>query len=456
MTIHLISYPSQSRPVVHRVWIAFASCLMVVYAGEFASAWADWPQWRGPLGTGVAPKSNPPLEWDATTNIRWKSHVPGRGHSTPVVSGDTVFLTTAVQTGPKLEPRRSGRPGAHDNVPVDSKHQFKVLAYNRRNGALRWARDLNETVPREGGHNTASLASASPVTDGRHVFVFFGSHGLYCLAMDGELVWKKQLGQMHTKHGHGEGTSPALHGNTLLINWDHEEDSFLLALDASTGEEKWRRTRDEVTSWSTPIIVDVEGTAQAIVCGTDRVRGYRLTDGEIVWECGGMSANIVATPVSADGIVYVGSSYEKRVLMAIKLSGAKGDITGTDHVLWSRFRGTPYVPSPLLYDSALYFLTHYQNVMTRLVAKTGTEAPGAMRLGALGNIYASPVGAAGHVFVTDLEGNTLVMTNTEIPRAIAVNAIGEPVHASLAISQDEIFIRGDKSLFCIGTTRANE
>ena len=456
MTVNSISCPGHSRRRSHRVWFTIASGILIAYGGELASVRADWPQWRGPLGTGVAPESNPPVEWDATTNIRWKSPVPGRGHSTPVVWGDTVFLTTAVPTGPKLEPRSSGRPGAHDNVPVDSKHQFKVLAYDRRDGSLLWQRELHETVPLEGGHYTASLASASPVTDGKHVFAFFGSHGIYCLTVVGDLVWKKQLGQMHTKHGHGEGTSPALHNDTLLINWDHEEDSFLLAMNTSTGEEKWRRSRDEVTSWSTPIIVDVDGTAQAIVCGTDRVRGYRLADGEIIWECGGMSANIVATPVAADGIVYVGSSYEKRVLMAIKLSGAKGDITGTDDVLWSRFRGTPYVPSPLLYDSALYFLTHYQNVMTRLVAETGTDAPGAMRLGALGNIYASPVGAGGHVFVTDLEGNTLVMTNTEIPRAVAVNSIGEPVHASLAISKDEIFLRGDKNLFCIGTTETED
>ncbi|MGI9470800.1 MAG: PQQ-binding-like beta-propeller repeat protein, partial [Rubripirellula sp.] len=318
-------------------------------------------------------------------------------------------------------------------------------------GSLQWERTLHEVIPREGGHHTASLASASPVTDGKHVYASFGSHGVYCVSIDGELIWKKQFGQMHTKHGHGEGTSPVIHEDTLLINWDHEDDSFIAALDASSGKELWKKERDEVTSWSTPIIVEVDGVTQAIVCGTERVRGYRLDDGDVVWECGGMSANIVATPVSEDGIVYVGSSYEKRVLMAIRLSGGNGDITSTDHVLWSRFRGTPYVPSPLLYDSALYFLTHYQNVMTRVDAETGEDAPGAMRLGPLGNIYASPIGAAGHVFITDLEGTTFVMSNTEIPRAVSVNSIGEPVHASLAVSGDDLFIRGEQHLFCVGS-----
>ena len=163
-----------------------------------------------------------------------------------------------------------------------------------------------------------------------------------------------------------------------------------------------------------------------------------------------MSANIVATPVSADGILYVGSSYEKRAFMAINLTGAKGDITGSDQVLWSKTRGTPYVPSPLLYDGALYFLTHYQNVITRVSAKSGNDEPGAMRLGELGNIYASPVGAGGHVYITDLDGVTQVITNTEIPRTIAVNRVGESISASAAIAGDHLFLRGDLHLFCVG------
>ena len=162
-----------------------------------------------------------------------------------------------------------------------------------------------------------------------------------------------------------------------------------------------------------------------------------------------MSANIVATPVAADSIVYVGSSYEKRAMLAIRLPDARGDITATDHVVWSRARGTPYVPSPLLYDGGLYFLTHYQNVLTRVDAKTGEDAPGAMRLGELGNIYASPVAAAGHVFVTDLDGTTQVITSTDIPRVVAVNRLGEPVSASVAIVGSQIFVRGEKHLFCI-------
>jgi outer membrane protein assembly factor BamB len=424
-----------------------------LFVGANACA-ANWPQWRGPDSTGVAVNASPPIQWSDTENVRWKTALPGRGHSTPIIWGDHVFVTTAIPVGQPFAPRRSNRPGAHDNLPVTRAHRFAVIAIDRKNGNILWEKSLHESIPREGGHATASLASASPVTDGKNVYAYFGSHGLYCLNFAGDIVWQKQFGKMHTKHGHGEGTSPALHERFLVINWDHEEQSFLAVLDKTTGQEIWRRDRQEVTSWATPLIVEVDGAEvdgamQTIVCGTDRVRGYDLESGEVVWECGGMSANIVATPVAAAGMVYVASSYEKRVLMAIRLKGARGDITATNHVVWSRTRGTPYVPSPLLYHGSLYFLTHYQNVLTRVNAQTGENAPGSIRLGDLGNIYASPVGAAGHVFLTDLHGTTQVITNGEVPRTVAVNRLGESVNASAAIVSSEIFLRGDQHLYCI-------
>ena len=307
------------------------------------------------MGTGASATARPPIEWSETRNVNWKTQIDGRGHGTPIVSGELVFLTTAVPVGKKLEPRMSGRPGAHDNLAVDQAHAFVLVAIDRESGAIRWKQELHRTLPHEGGHYTASLASASPVTDGQHVYAFFGSHGLFCVDFEGNVVWRKQLGKMHSKHGHGEGSSPALHGRTLIINWDHEGDSFIVAFDTHSGQELWRQDREEVTSWSSPLVVEVDGQHQVIMCGTERVRGYDLTSGDVVWECGGMSANIVATPVAEDGVVYVGSSYEKRALMAISLSGAKGDVTDSEHVLWSRSRGTPYVPSPLLVDGGLTF-----------------------------------------------------------------------------------------------------
>jgi outer membrane protein assembly factor BamB len=409
-----------------------------------------WPQWRGPFGTGVSESSRAPTRWDSNTNVRWKTKVVGRGHSTPIVWGNRVFLTAAAPVGEKLVAKMSGRPGEHDNLPIDSRYQFIVLAFDRDSGAIVWQRVLHEAVPREAGHQTASLASASPVTDGQRLYAHFGSHGLYCMDFDGNVLWDVNFGQMHSKHGHGEGASPCLVGDSLIINWDHEEGSFLVRLDKESGKEIWRSARLVDTSWSSPIAIELAGKTQIIVSGTNVVAGYDLDSGKIIWQCGGMSSNVVATPVYDKGIVYVGSSYEKRILMAIDLRGAEGDITDSERILWSRSRGTPYVPSPLLYKDALYFLTHYQNVLTRIDGPTGTDAPGSMRLGPLGNIYASPVAANGNIYVTDLSGTTLVITADEIPRIVAANPLGEDVNASLAIVHDEVFIRGTEHLFCIG------
>ncbi len=429
--------------------ICSVAITMLISLGAVANDSQNWPQWRGPEGNGVAEDARPQTEWSATENISWKTALPGRGHSTPVIWGDRIFLTTAIPVGEKLPPKMSGRPGEHDNLPIDSEYQFVVLAVSRDSGKILWTKVVHQAVPVEAGHYTASLASASPVTDGERVYAHFGSHGLHCLDMDGNILWQKEFGVMHSKHGHGEGASPALHGDSLIINWDHEEKSFLVSLEKRTGKEMWRRNREEDTSWSSPIVIEHDGKAQIVVCGTNRVRGYDLQNGEVLWQCGGMSSNIVATPVFGNGILYVGSSYEKKVLMAIDLRGASGDLTGTKRVIWSRTRGTPYVPSMLLYDDSLYFLTHYQNVLTRVDGPTGKDAPGPIRLGSLGNIYSSPVAANGFVYITDLSGTTEVITHAEIPRTVAVNRLEENVNASLAIVDDEIFIRGEQNLYCI-------
>ncbi len=207
--------------------------------------------------------------------------------------------------------------------------------------------------------------------------------------------------------------------------------------------------RDEETSWATPIVIVHDGKPQLIISGTNRVRGYELATGRVIWECGGLSHNIVASPVAGDGMVFAGSSYEKRALMAIRLAGSKGDITGTNQVAWSRFRGTPYVPSPLLYENSLYFLTHYQGILSRVNAETGEDRPGAIRLGGVEDVYASPVAASGRVYVTDLDGTTAVISHSDIPRVLAVNQLEEPIAASAALAGRELFLRGKGYLYCI-------
>lgn len=421
-------------------------------AAQAADTNAHWPRWRGPLDTGEAPNAKPPINWSAEKNIRWKLEIPGRGHSTPIIWGDRVYLTTAIPVGEKLAPTYSGREGAHNNLPITNRQEFAVIAVSRSQGTIDWRKTVHREIPHEGAHESASLASNSPVTDGKRVYAYFGSRGLFCLKADGELLWEKQFGKMHTKHGHGEGSSPTLHGDTLIVNWDHQERSFVAALDKRTGQEIWRKDRDELTSWATPIVVEHDGRNQVIVPGTNRMRAYDLKTGDVIWECAGLSANICASPVAADGMVFAGSSYVKRGFLAIKLAGAAGDITGAKNVAWTRVRGTPYVPSPLLYQGSLYFFNHYQNVLTRLNAKTGEDNPGAMRLSGIGNIYASPVAANGRVYITDLDGSTLVISADAEPKLLSLNRLNDSFAASPALAENELYLRGAKHLYCIAET----
>ena len=418
--------------------------------GQAVNPLAQWGQWRGPLATGAAPKADPPVEWSETKNIRWKTKLPGLGHSSPVVWGSLVFVTTAEMTGSKKPFTGVTPDGAHNNMNPLFDHQFAVMAIDRQTGAVVWRRTVATRQPHESTHESATWASNSPVTDGEHVLSFFGSNGLYCLDTGGRLLWSRDLGDMQVKHGHGEGASPLLHDETVVVNWDHEGASVIVALAKRTGEELWRQPRDEVTSWATPIVVTHDGQAQVVVSGTRRVRGYDLKTGAVIWEAGGLPGNIVASPVGADGMVFAAGSYEKQTLLAIRLTGAKGELTGTQQIAWQKNRSTPYVPSPLLYDGWLYYLRHYQGVLSRVNAKTGDEPSGPFRLGSVFNIYSSPVAAAGRIYVTDRNGKTLVMSNDAELKALTLNKLDDRFSASAALVGDAIFLRGEKFLYCIG------
>ena len=418
--------------------------------GQAVNPLAQWGQWRGPLATGAAPKADPPVEWSETKNIRWKTKLPGLGHSSPVVWGSLVFVTTAEMTGAKKPFTGVTPDGAHNNMNPLFDHQFAVMAIDRQTGAVAWRRTVATRQPHESTHESATWASNSPVTDGEHVLSFFGSNGLYCLDTGGRLLWSRDLGDMQVKHGHGEGASPLLHGETVVVNWDHEGASLIVALAKRTGVELWRQPRDEVTSWATPIVVTHDGQAQVVVSGTRRVRGYDLKTGAVIWEAGGLPGNIVASPVGANGMVFAAGSYEKQTLLAIRLTGAKGELTGTQQIAWQKNRSTPYVPSPLLYDGWLYYLRHYQGVLSRVNAKTGDEPSGPFRLGSVFNIYSSPVAAAGRIYVTDRNGKTLVMSNDAEPKALTLNKLDDRFSASAALVGDAIFLRGEKFLYCIG------
>ncbi|MCI0746786.1 MAG: PQQ-like beta-propeller repeat protein, partial [Verrucomicrobia subdivision 3 bacterium] len=412
-----------------------------------AEALRNWPQWRGPLANGVAPRANPPIHWSETNNVRWKIPLPGKAHSSPIVFGNSVYVLAAVPVGEAQKPVYDDAPGVHDSVPVTHRQQFVALAISRRDGSISWLKVLREEWPHEGGHVTGSLASSSPVTDGEQFYVFFGSRGLYCLNLKGDLKWSKDLGRMHTLHAHGEGSSPALHGDTLIVCWDQEGDSFLYAFDKRTGEQLWKVPRDEKTSWSTPLVVEHEGKPQVIVSATKRVRGYDLATGAQLWECAGLTDNVVSSPVYTDGVVIAGNSYYSQAMLAIRLAGAKGDITGTTNVLWKLNRMTPYVSSPLLYDNTLYFLRHNQNVLSRLDPLTGKPRGEALRLEGINDfIFASPVGAAGRIYVTSRDGVTVVLRHDKENATLAVNKLEDSFSASAALVGGELYLRGERFL----------
>lgn len=410
----------------------------------------NWPTWRGPLANGVAPQADPPVEWSETKNVRWKIAIPGKGHSTPVIFGDKIFVTAAVPVGAALPPVYDDAPGVHDSVPVTHRHEFVLFAFNRADGRLLWRKVAKEEFPHEGGHTTGSLASNSPVTDGEHVYAFFGSRGLFCYDLDGNLKWQQQLGKMHTHHAHGEGISPVIYNEALIVCWDHEGDSALYTFDKRTGKELWKVARDEKTSWATPVVVEHDGKAQIVTSATKRVRSYDLQTGELIWEASGLSRNVVASPVAGHGMVFAGSSYDWQAMLAVRLAGAKGDVMKTENLVWRLGRSTPYVPSPLLYGDTLYFIRHNQNVLTRVDPLTGKFKGEPLRLDGIRDfIFASPLGAAGRIYIPARDGVTVVLKHDPENKQLAANRLDDVFSASAAAIDRELYLRGEKFLYCI-------
>lgn len=413
-----------------------------------------WPQWRGPRATGVAPRAAPPVEWSESKNIRWKVEIPGKGHASPIVWGDRVFVQTAIEIDAPGQPRPSGQePTTGRRGPPTTKParrlRFVLLAIDRADGKTLWQRTLREELPHEGIHTTGSWASNSPVTDGEHVYAYFGSRGLYRLDMQGNLEWETDLGDMRTRRGFGEGSSPVLHGDRLIVNWDHEGASFLVALDKQTGKKLWRVDRDEPTSWSTPLVVENGGSPQVVVSATNRVRGYDPQTGKLIWECGGMTVNAIPTPVAAHGLVYVMSGFRGNALRAIRLSAAKGDITDSEAIAWKYDMDTPYAPSPLLYDDMLCFLKGNTAVLTCLNPKNGEEIFGRQRLEGIEGVYASLAGARDHFYAVGRNGAAVVVKHAPEFEVLAENRLDDGFSASPAIAGNEIYLRGHKHLYCI-------
>ena len=405
-----------------------------------------WPQWRGPYASGVSRRANPPLEWSETKNIRWKVEIPGRGSASPVVWGDRLFVVSAIPVGIPGAAAHQPRAGIE---PRDV-HRFVVMAIDRRSGRVAWERTAREERPHQPSMKDGTWASSSAITDGRRVFAFFESSGLYAYDMEGTLLWQKHFGDKKMFADVGEsGSTPVLYGDRLVIAWDHQGSSFVVALDARTGEELWRARRQEVDAWATPLVVEHDGRAQVITAAEKRLRSYDLETGNIVWESEGLTMNPIPSPVAEDGMVFATSGFRGSNLKAIRLAGARGDITGSKAIAWTLDRDTPYVPSPLLYDGVLYLLKSNSGILSAFNAKTGTPHYQLQRLAGISEVYSSPVGARGRVYITSRDGTTVVIRHGGTFEVLATNMLDDGFDASAALVDDHIFLRGYRYLYDI-------
>ncbi len=424
----------------------------VIASGMQEAELNNWHQFRGPLANGIAPKATPPTKWSDDTNIKWKYDIPGIGSSTPIVWGDKVFITSAIKTDrideSKTPPEKQPQNGFFNIKAPNAFYKFEVICIDRTSGKKIWQKTATEAVPNEGRHPDNNFASATPTTDGKNLYVSFGSQGFYCYTLDGELKWKKELGKVTTRNNFGEGASLTVAKGMVIIVRDNETKSAITVVNAETGKTIWEKERDEPSCWATPVVVKRGKTTQLITNGHTKVRSYDLMTGDIIWECGGQVMNVTPCPIVDGDYVYCMSGYRGNVAMSIKID-SKGDVTDSDAVAWKLTDGTPYVPSPVLYGKNLYFTKSNNNILTCVDAKSGKVVYDRQRLPGLRSMYASPTGAAGNLYFVGRDGTTLVMKAGDQFEEVAINKISDPIDASPVLVGKQIFLRGRNYLYCI-------
>lgn len=434
----LVRRYARSLPL-HSLLLGLAACSLVGGSGssflsgaELTVDPATWSHWRGPTGNGVAPEASPPTQFSATDGVKWKVMIGGSGSGSPVVWGQRVFVTTAVPAG-----------------AGGGQLQFQLRCYDRATGELIWNQTAITARPHEPTHSTNTFASASPCTDGQLVYAPFGSRGLYAYTLDGELVWERNdFGLMRMRNGFGEGSSPVLHQDRLILPWDHEGQSKLYSIDKSTGETVWVVNRDEPSCWATPLVIETSSGTQIIMNGQNRARAYDWDTGREIWSCGGQTQRPVACPVSDGRLVFIGSGFRGSFLGAFDPRG-RGRLEGTSAVAWSVSRDTPDLASLLLSEGRLYYFKAKTGILTCVDAATGSPHYKTQRVPGVSTLYASPVAAGGFIYITGRRGNITVIRDAPTFEVIAENSMGETIDATPAAIDNELFIRGQRHLFCI-------
>jgi len=468
----MIAHTSQRWVPGTLMILGFLSTCLVVRTASAASS--HWPQWRGPNGNGLA-SGNPPLEWSEEKNVKWKLDLPGQGHGTPVIWGDQLFVMAAVPTGKNVgpapqagrrplqvfaqqdpgqrreRPQRGGGqggrgPGGRGGRAPTEEMAYTLFCIDRNDGRQIWSKVARTAVPHEGVQSANTYCSESAVTDGERVYASFNSQGIYCYDMQGELLWQKDIGQVPVTFG--EASSPTLVGDALIVLQDNNRESYLYAFDKKTGKELWKKSRDEGSGWTTPYVLTHDGQIQVVISGSNAIRSYDPKTGELIWQCSGLGSNPVPMIVSDDTTVYAMSGHRQPMALAIAL-GRKGDLTGTDAVRWKTERGTPYVPSPLLYDGLLFFCQRTSGSISCLDATSGEPHFEQARLDALSGVYASPVGLNDRIYLAGQNGATVVLAKSKELKVLATNKLNDGFDASPVVVGDHLYLRGRENLYCI-------
>jgi outer membrane protein assembly factor BamB len=440
----------------------FASVLSVVVLAVVLSGAApadrpdvNWPQWRGPNGLGVAAAEDYLDEWAPEKNIAWRSPVEGRGHSSPVIWGNHLFITTSIQGGPSghKAPDHLGydmKPGYKnpDSEASDFNYTLKVLAYDARNGKLLWQRTAYDGIMWDDRHKKNTYASSTIATDGKLLYAFFEAPGLYAYDFNGKQVWKASLGNI-AKGGMGPGTSPVLFENLVIVQVDQEmgAGSAIVALEKATGKEVWRTDRTTRRTWGTPLIVKTPGGVEVMATGAEMVAGYDPRTGKELWRARGLENHPIPSAVAGHGLVYFSAGYPRKRTLAIR-PGGTGDVSGTDAIVWSYDKGTAYTASPVLHGDYLYLMSD-GGIITCLDAKTGAVVYEGGRPPVAGSYRSSLVAFGDRVLQTSEDGDTFVIRAGPKHEVLRTNSVGEPVWASLAFANGTIYIRGEKHLFAI-------
>jgi outer membrane protein assembly factor BamB len=414
----------------------------------------NWPQWRGPASQGISTDKNLPTEWSDTKNIQWKTAIPGRGHSSPIVWGKHIFLTTSIEGAviPGAKPYKhilGNQEFKHpDWAGSNYSYTLKLLCIDSTNGKLLWERTAYEGGVFDHRHKKNTYASPTAVTDGKYVIAFFGSEGLYCYDFKGNQVWKLSLGGI-PQLGMGPGASPVIYENLVIVTCDQDagEGSFMIAVDKKSGKEAWRVTRKTRATWATPVLVKTPQRTELVVSGAETVISYDPATGKEIWRCEGVVSHAIPTPVTDGEVMYLSAGSQAKKALAVKLGGT-GDLTNTPSVLWKYAKGTAYVPSPILYGNYLYLMTD-SGLLTCLEARTGEVKYEGGRVPVPAKFTASPVAFDGKILLTSEDGDTFVLKAGPVHEVLRTNSIGEPIYASPAIADGRIFIRGEKHLYCV-------